>query len=229
MDPIVVLIRDRREKVAALLELATHAAAAAALVTTGLGGLPAWLPAAQLAAGAALAAAVAHEVREVKRGGAEHGRGALVGWASVFAAAGLFLEVWQRVEAGGKFSWATLLTGVATLGLGLLQPRLARRRRERRVVRMDGDGVTVRTSKFRGFSLAWAAVRSVEVEPDRIRFALHGGGERRMGLRTVENRGEVVGAVLHGAAAAGVPGSGGERTEIGLARAAAIGAGGRSG
>jgi hypothetical protein len=86
--------------------------------------------------------------------------------------------------------------------MGFLGPGLARRRAGRRFVRTDAESITVRRSRFVGFTLPWTDVASVECEVGRIRFGLKGGGERT--VRTIVNRDEVAAAVARGAARAGV-------------------------
>ncbi|HEX8693914.1 MAG TPA: hypothetical protein VF746_15940 [Longimicrobium sp.] len=205
-EPVVIPLRDRREHFAAALELLTQGFAAFTILSAGLDALRAagadrTLGYVELAAGVLLLGAIVREVRALRRG---EGQDAAVSWVNLFAAAVIFVEVWQRVDAGGKFSRPTFLTGVITLLMGFVQPRLVQRRARKRLIRMDGEGVAYRAGPLRRFDLQWSQVESVALEPARLRFHLAGGRKRSINLRFLHNGAEVAAAVADAAARAGV-------------------------
>lgn len=215
MEGVTILLDDRRLEAVERVDLVSHVGAAVSLLSAGLAALPApdaggtALAGAELAVAAMLLAAVARELRPSRRHDAEGVSGAGVGWINLFAAAALFAETAQRYHDRGTLSWATFLLGGVTLGLGLLNPRIVRRRAERRFFRADDAGVELRSSRLRGFRLAWSEVAAVERDGDALLLRTRTGAERRIGLRRYRNGEAVAAALLRAAAARGVPGAGG--------------------
>jgi hypothetical protein len=215
VEAVTIPLEDRRAELAQRMEAVTQALAAVSLVSAGLGALPApdtegtLLAGFELLAAALLVCAVVRELRPA-RGSAEEGpaRAPRIGWVNLFAAAALFAETYHRVYAGGKFSRPTFLLGVVALLLALLNPWIARRRAGMRFFRADDAGIEMRTSRLRGFRLAWDEIAAVERDGDTLLVRTRTGSARRIGLRRYRNGEAVAAALLEAAAAHAIPGAG---------------------
>ncbi|HEX2189617.1 MAG TPA: hypothetical protein VHG51_11995 [Longimicrobiaceae bacterium] len=209
MEPVTVLLDDRRAALAQRAETATQAGAALSLVSAALAGLPApdpegaALAAVELLAAALLVAAIVREL--LRRPGAAEEAG--IGWVSVFAAAALFAEAYHGVYTGGRLSRPTLAMAAVTLAVGLANPWIARRRAEMSFVRVDDRGMEYRASRLRGFRLAWAELASVECDASRITLRTTAGATRRVRLGRYRNGGEAAALLLERAALRGIPGA----------------------
>jgi hypothetical protein len=219
MEAVIIVLEDRRAELAQRMETVLQAGAAASLASAGLAGLPApdpegtLLAVAELVAAALLLGAIARELRSTFR----HGHGERetaaspgIGWVNLFAAAALFAEAYHRVYAGGSFPRPTFLMGVVALLLALGNPWIARRRAAMRRLRMDEAGIELRTSRLRGFRLAWDDLAAVEREGDVLVLRTRSGGDRRIGLRRFRNGEAVADALLRAAAAHAIPGAAAE-------------------
>jgi hypothetical protein len=216
-EPIIIPIQYRAKSVAAVAELVGHMATAVGVLGAAASQLPVRTPGAGLlfgvecAAGAALAVVIAREARQRFRKGREegaHGRN----WVSLFAGVVLLLDWYLGVRGGGKVISPSLVTA----GIAFLQPRLDALARRRRALRITGDGLDLRLGRFRRLHARWRDVLRVEASGAELRLVLNDGGVRRISLRRVSNREQVVGAALeagrvHASASAGaavlVPGA----------------------
>jgi hypothetical protein len=201
MDPLVIPLHDRRVLVAERMDLLGHAAAAAGLLTAGMDRLSAGdgsLAALELAGAAALAVAIA---RELRARGEEPAR---VSWLNLLAAAVLLGEWYAAWSGGGKLVSPVLLSGITAAVLAFMHPVIQRRRRERRALRIDDDGITLSMGRFRRYSARWSELRAVSAEADALRFVRTDGGERRVSLRMITNRAEVSRAVAVAAERMGI-------------------------
>lgn len=209
MDPVTIPLNDRRQTVGTLVDLVTHVGAAVSLIAagyaalTGTGGADRLLGYVEIVAAALLLVAVVREVRELRHGGGHDEAG--VSWINIFAAGVMFCEVWQKYDAVGKVWSPTFLTACVTLVLGIVHPRLARRRARRRQLVLDDAGVEMRTGRFRREVAArWDELESIAFEPARIRFRRRSGAEHSVGLHFFANAADVSAALARHAAAAGV-------------------------
>jgi hypothetical protein len=215
VEAVTIPLEDRRAELAQRMEAVTQALAAVSLVSAGLGALPApdtegtLLAGFKLLAAAVLVGAIVWELR-ASRGGAEKGpaRAPRIGWVNLFAAAALFAETYHRVYADGKFPRPTFLMGVIALLLALLHPWIARRRAGMRFFRADDAGIELRTSRLRGFRLAWDEVAGVERDGDTLLVRTRAGAVRRIGLRRYRNGEALAAALLEAAAVRAIPGAG---------------------
>jgi hypothetical protein len=204
MDELVIPIHDRSQVLAQGMDMLGHVAAAVGLVAATAKQFPvrtpgsALLVAAEVAAAAALVGVIVRELRHRRRGGADHEEG--VDWISLFAGTVLLLDWFDAWRGGGKFISPTLLAA----GIAFLQPRLDALKRRRRTLRITGDEVDLRLSRFRRFHGPWDGLREVTAEDRALVFVLADGGRRRVTLRRVINRDEVMGAVLAAAARRGL-------------------------
>lgn len=218
--PVTILLEDRRAEMLERIDLVGNVGAAVSLLAAAAEGLPApddagtALAVAELIFGGLLLVSVVRELRASRRrpAGAALPTEGSIGWVNVFAAMMLFAETYQRVYLGGKFSWATFLMGVVTLGLGIFHPLIERRKRERRFVRAEESGVVYRSSRLRGFRLPWGELASVEADPSTAVLVTRAGRRYRINLRRYRNGAEVVRLLRECAAERGIPLSGGAGT-----------------
>lgn len=207
MEPLVILLHDRREGIAGRLDLAGHAIAAMGLVAAAAGSLPARTPvdavlaALELVAAAVLAMAIR---RELSGGGSGEAR---VSWLNLAAAAVLLVQWGMERHAGGKLFSPELLSAMAAAAAAFLHPLARRRRAWRRRLVLDDRGIELRLSRFRGYRAEWSALCAVEATPETLRFVSRDGTERRIGLGMIVNRAEVVDAVAAVAGRAGLAAS----------------------
>ena len=124
---------------------------------------------------------------------------------NMFMGAVLLLE-WGFATAGGhKWFSPTLLAGVISLALTVLQPRVDARRRRRRRLVIDDDGLSIATTRLRSFRIAWSEVADLTVDERAVRFRCRDGGTRTLSLGRYRNREAIGTAVAEGAAAVGIP------------------------
>lgn len=201
MDPLIIHLQDRRLVIAERMDLVGHGAAAVGLLAAAVDSLSARpaLGAVELVAAGALVYAIRRELRA-----GEREKPAGISRLNLAAAAVLLVEWYVELRAGGKPFSPELLSAITAGVLAFLHPVIQRRRRERRALRIDDAGITLQTSRFRRFSAAWSELRGVDAGPDALRFVTADGRERRVRLRTIINRAEVVEAVAAAAARMGV-------------------------
>lgn len=200
MDPQIIPIRDRRLKLADRMDLLGHATAAIGLLTAAMDTLPGAstaqtaLGAVELVGGAVLAGVLVREMRQ--RGEAHGGR---VSWLNLAAAGVLLVEWYAGWSAGGKLVSPPLAAGVVTLALAFLHPLVQRRRREKWSLRLDDDGITLRSGRFRRATARWSDLRSVDATRDAVYLRTADGREQRFSLRLAENADEIAAAVADAA------------------------------
>jgi hypothetical protein len=205
MEPLVILLHDRRVAAAERLDLLGHGAAAAGLASAAFGALPARTPggaalaAVEIAAALGLALAIRRELRA-----RDEERPARVSWLNLAAAAVLGIQWYVERRAGGKLFSPELLSALVTAGLAFLHPLVQRRRRERRALRMDGAGISIQIGRLRRFTAAWSDLRAVDAAPAELRFVRADGREHRVSLRAITNRDEVAAAVATAAERMGI-------------------------
>jgi selenocysteine lyase/cysteine desulfurase len=202
MDPLIIPIRDRRAKLAERMDLLGHGSAVVGLLAAAMGGLPGDTPA-QTALGAielvAAAALVGAIVREVRGREAEDQEPARISWLKLAAAAVLFVEWYASWSAGGKLFSPSLLSGAVTFGLAFLHPLIQRRRHEKWSLRIDDDGIVLRSGRFRRAEARWSELRAVDATRDAVRLVTADGREQRISLRMATNRDDVAAAVREAA------------------------------
>lgn len=158
-EPRIIRLHDRRVMAANMSDLGGNAIAAFGVLAAVSGALPvttaagAVIAAAEAVAGVALLVAIVGEVREM-RAGVDHDVGR-ISWVTLFAAAVLIAECVQSYYEKGRVPRPAAVTAAATLVLAFFIPRVKRRRAEEHVLRLDTQGVFIRTGKFRRFSAAW--------------------------------------------------------------------------
>ncbi|MBB4636155.1 hypothetical protein [Longimicrobium terrae] len=197
MNEQIIPIQDRAQSVAGAAELVGHMAAAVGVLGAAAGQLPVRTPgtallfAVECAAGAALAVVIVREARQRFRKRREeraHGRN----WVSLFAGAVLLLDWYLGVSGGGKIISPSLVAA----GIAFMQPRLDALARRHRALRITGDGLDLRLGRLRRVHARWRDVLRVEASGTELRLVLTDGGVRRISLRRVINREQVVRAAL---------------------------------
>lgn len=200
MEPLIIPIRDRRVKFAQRMDLFGHGVAAIALLSAAMDTLPGStaaqtaLGAVELVGAAALAGAIVREVR-----GPDADRPAGISWLNLAAAAVLFVEWYARWSAGGKLVSPPLVSGIVALALAFLHPRVQRRIREKWSLRIDDDGILIRTGRFRRAAARWSELRAVDATRDAVRLVTADGREQRIRIRLAENGDEIAAAVAEAA------------------------------
>jgi hypothetical protein len=200
METLVLPIHDRRVRLAERLDLVGHGTAALGLFAAAAGALPArttgaaLLVGVEVAAGAALAFAIRHELRARGDGGS-----ARVSVLNLAAAAVLLVQWYVERRAGGKLFSPELLSAVTAAALAFLHPVIQRRRAARRALRVDDAGIDLRTGRLRRFRASWSELRSVDARPDALRFVRTDGSEHVVSLRMIDNAAEVAEAVARAA------------------------------
>jgi hypothetical protein len=127
-----------------------------------------------------------------------------VSWFDLAAGGLLLFEAFSGHHNKPGYLRPQFLSGVVTLGLGLLHGRLHTFRQNRRYVKLDEAGVEIRTSRFRRFSLAWADVSSVDMAGTKAVFLRNDGRRHSMRLNLLSNEAEVRRGIAEHARAAGV-------------------------
>lgn len=196
MTEQIIPIQDRARSVAAAAELVGHMAAAAGVLGAAASQLPVRTPGAALllalecAAGAALAVVIVREARQRFGESKEraHGRN----WVSLFAGAVLLLDWYLGVSGGGKIISPSLVAA----GFAFMQPRLDALGERRRALRITSDGLDLRLGRLHRLHARWRDVLRVEASGSELRLVLTDGGVRRIGLRRVINREQVVRAAM---------------------------------
>lgn len=174
--PITIVLDDRRKRIALWWQKLQHAVGGVPLLLAGVhrlqapGGGGDLLAIAEIAVAAVLLVLLARDLRSET--GAKSAAHAHAGpdWFDIVAGALLILESVHSAHPGGKpfYERPAFALGVATAIIGLLHGKLARLSWKRREIRIDENGVRARTSRFRGFSVAWTDVRDIRVTENAI-------------------------------------------------------------
>ena len=202
MEPIVIYLVDRRLKLLNKYEAVQQGAAAVILISAGYDRLQAATQAHRLFSAALIVAGALLlwiAVREIR--GHESSHPGLLNFAAGVA---LLTEWGVSVAEGGKIFKPTLVMGILSLGLWLLHRPIQRRRRNRRILRMDADGLSFWLNPIRRFRVRWAELAWISVQPAEIRLRRRSGRQHRIPLRRLENAPEVSAAVVSASRDAGV-------------------------
>ena len=113
-------------------------------------------------------------------------------WFDVVAGALLIVEAVHSSHPGGKpfYERPAFLLGVITGAVGLLHGKLARLSWKRREIHLDEIGVRARTSRFRGFSVAWSDVRDIRIT-DKAIIVETASQSHTIALRRYRNAAEI--------------------------------------
>ncbi len=199
---VVVPLRYRRHDraemaLAAIDGLSAVNLALEARARLARGGGAAALGWAELAVAVLLAAATV----AMLRGRRHFGR-----WVSGLAGVVMLLDGLSKTYGPkGHPSWALTLNGLLLIGLAAIAPRLEARRAARRVLRLDGGGLTYRRNRWSGFAVRREDVVALSIGERDAVVRLRDGGERKIDLAGLHERGEAETALRDWAAAHDVP------------------------
>jgi hypothetical protein len=87
------------------------------------------------------------------------------------------------------------LTGIITIGIGLLHSRLHSMHQRRRYLKFDDTGMEFRVNRFRRLNIPWAQLASVDVTGDFAVFVMTGGRRHKVRLNLLHNADEVRDAI----------------------------------
>lgn len=190
--PLVSLRRERRRWVQKL----THVLPAVMLLGAGVSRLRAGeqgfglaLAVAELAVSALLLRTLAKEIAAAQKAHAHPHQG--VDWFEIFAAGVLALEALEHWHTTGHLPRPTVLTALLTLGLGLFHRQFADFVGPRRALRIDHEGIRVRSRFRRQLFAPWSDVERIDLDESKARIVARGGRERSFDLTDLRNAAEV--------------------------------------
>lgn len=195
--PLVSLRRERRRWVQKL----THVLPAVMLVGAGMSRLRAGeqgfglvLAVAELAVSALLLRTLAKEIAAAQQQHAHPHTG--VDWFEVLAAGVLALEALEHWHHTGHLPRPTVLTALLTLALGLFHRQFAAFIGPRRLLRIDPEGIRVRSRFRRQLFAPWSDIERIDLDEGKARIVALGGRERSIDLTDLRNASEVRAALL---------------------------------
>jgi hypothetical protein len=173
---ITIVLDDKRKRLGLWWQKLQHAVGGVPLLFAGVhrlqapGGAGDLLAIAEIAVAAVLLLLLARDLRsEIVASPAARAHGS-PDWFDIVAGALLILESVHSAHSGGKpfYERPAFALGVATAMIGLLHGKLAQLSWKRREMHIDENGVRVRTSRIRGFSVAWTDVRDIRITENAI-------------------------------------------------------------
>jgi hypothetical protein len=173
---ITIVLDDRRKRLGLWWQKLQHAVGGVPLLLAGVhrlqapGGGGDLLAIAEIAVAAVLLVLLARDLRsEAVATPAAHAHEG-PDWFDIVAGALLILESVHSAHPGGKpfYERPMFALGVATALIGLLHGKLAQLSWKRREIHIDENGVRARTSRLRGFSVAWTDVRDIRISGNAI-------------------------------------------------------------
>ena len=202
---IAVPLRSRRQQRALLMQKLQHVVPAFALLLGatqtlrgGPHGFELALAVGEIAICALLVATFARSAKTTfgprKAAAGHHAHG--VDWVDIFIAGVLFAEAAEHWNLHHRVKGPTILLAFVTLGIGLLHPRLSKRRERRRSLRLTADHLTIGGKPFRKFTAAWGEIVEVNVTERQAEIRTRDGRRRRVNLSDLDNADEVRAALL---------------------------------
>jgi hypothetical protein len=183
---VIVYLDARRQHVASIVGKLQHATAGIPLLALGMRNLREGEGTAIAVAEVVIAAGVLltfvielrATIRHIKDGGRRHH--AKVGWFDLAAGLMLFYEAFHGEHHKAFYLRAAFVTGALTILLGLLHHRLSSAAQKKRYFKIDDGGIEYKMM-FRGWSIPWDQLESVDLGGTKAVFALTDG--RRHTLR----------------------------------------------
>ncbi|MEA2562723.1 MAG: hypothetical protein QOH06_4227 [Acidobacteriota bacterium] len=196
--PLVSIRKDRARR----LQKLQHAVPAVALLGAGAQrlmhgqrGLGLALAVGELVVSALLLRSAAKELAAVRRPeAAQHHHG--VDWFDIFAAGVLVAEALEHWHHTGHLPRPTLVLAALTLAMGLFHRQFTGWIGPRRLLRIDEDGIRLRSRFRRQFFAPWPEVEHIDLDEGKARIVARGGAERRIDLADLRNASEVRQALL---------------------------------
>jgi hypothetical protein len=202
---MVIQLHDRKVVVAGLVQKLQHALAGFPLLLLGVrhlseeGEMP--IAILEIVIAGLVLATFARQVHAARKSHAAHSR---VDYFDLAAAAMMMFEAFYGHHHKPPYLTPQFFTAVTTTAVALFHGKLHARRAKRRYVKLDENGVEVRTGLFRRFSLGWADLDRVHIAQDKAVFHLTDGKRHTIGFRMLGNHEEVRKHLADHALAAGV-------------------------
>jgi hypothetical protein len=192
-NEIVVQLHDRRAKIAERLQIVQDIASAAVLVPAGLLRIHAADPLERVLAYGELAAVALLFITTVRELRDDSDRMIGVSWSNLGAGIALILESVLQTYTGHYRKWFTpvMLTGMTSIFLGVFQGRVRLRKKRRRQIIINDEGIDVSLAKFRKWKLAWSEIRSIEFTDRHIRIIPVRGKTKSLRMRFYTNSDEI--------------------------------------
>lgn len=179
----------------------THVLPAVMLLGAGVSRLKAGeqgfglvLAVAELAVSALLLRTLAKEIAAAQKAHAHPHTG--MDLFEVFAAGVLALEALEHWHHTGHLPRPTVLTALLTLALGLFHRQFTNFIGPRRSLRIEPEGIRLRTRFRHPFLAPWSDIESIDVDESKARIVARGGRERSIDLTDLRNASEVRAALL---------------------------------
>lgn len=195
---IAVPLRFKRAERGLFLQKLQHAVPSIVVLGDGLSHLSHNPHGAELAlgvfeVGAALAVigSVIHGIRKLRQSvpeadahtGHKHG----VDWIDIFIGVMLAVEAYAKFHATAKIPRPTIVLAVAMFTIGLTHGKIAAFGDRRRELRVNADGISLPTSRFRRLTLAWSEVAAIDLGERYARVTANDGRTQRIDLTDVMN------------------------------------------
>jgi hypothetical protein len=197
---VLVPMHSRRRQRAQFAQKLQHLAPAVALLFTAfqgirageVHGLPLVITAAEIVTSVVLIAIAGRTFRRLaSRQPHGHGHHAGTDWFDVWAAGVLFAEAGEKWIVSHHISGPTILTGVATLALGLAHGRIVTPRERRRALRMTDEELIVGGRPFRRFTVRWNQIKSITINDREAEILTRDGRAKKVDFDDLENAAEV--------------------------------------
>jgi hypothetical protein len=200
---LVLPLRSRRQRRAALVQKLQHAVPAIPLLFHGISALtehaagPALtLGVIEVVTSVVLLGAMLRAVRQLRsRAPVAHGHGHGIDWIDVFIAGVLAAEALERWHADHHVARPTILLAVVMLGLGLAHGRILAFGDRKRAMRVTADGLSIPRRPFGRLTLRWSELDRISVNGGEAVVHARDGRTRRIDLDDLENPREVVAAL----------------------------------
>jgi hypothetical protein len=142
--------------------------------------------------------------RHAYAAGQKHAHHSRVDWFDLAAAAMMLFEAFHGPHHKPPYATPQFWTAVTLSPLALFHGKLHAWREKRGYVKLDQNGVEVRTSRFRRFSVGWAELDRIHIGEHRAVFHRSDGKQHTIGFRMLGNHDEVRKHLSDHARAAGV-------------------------
>ena len=196
---VAVRMHSRKAERAVFAQHIQHAIPTAGLLaaawqslSAGAHGFELALAIAEIATSALLIGGILRSARSLRSDGHGHAPHVhRVDWLDIVAAAVLFTEAAEHWHLTHRVAGPMILTGVATLLLGLTHGRMRSIVGRRRALELTADHLYVPGKPFRGIKARWADVQHITLTDDEAEILLRSGRRRRINLKDLKNAAEV--------------------------------------
>jgi hypothetical protein len=126
------------------------------------------------------------------------------GWFDLAAGGLLIFEAFHSPHHKPAYMRPQFLTGIITIGIGLLHGRLRSMNQRGRYLKFDDTGMQFRITRFRRLHIPWAKLTSIDVTGDFAVFVMAEGRRHKVRLNLLHNADEVREGISTQAQTAGV-------------------------